>query len=292
MRQMSAGRAREIITPRSAARIAGMERIAPADDLTDIVEHHWIVTWDHRDRAPVAREVLPDPSVNLAVEPDGVLLYGVTSGRSTHVLAGAGTVVGTKFRAGGFSGFLPGPVRAITDRTITLYEAFGTDGNLLADVLKLASAPEKQIGVVAAFLRSHRPPADPQRELVAQIVEAMRSAPAGTTVAAIADRFAFTPRNLQRLFAMHVGATPKHVLQRFRHQRAHDLLTESPGAGRLARLAAELGYFDQAHFTQDFRTATARSPGKIKAIDPGRTAPNPAAMPEPAQERVGRASRH
>ena len=50
------------------------------------------------------RKVLPDPCVNLAVEPAGRLLYGVGSVRE---LEGRGIVVGTKFRAGGFSGFLP-----------------------------------------------------------------------------------------------------------------------------------------------------------------------------------------
>ena len=32
-----------------------------------------------------------------------------------------------------------------------------------------------------------------------------------------------------------------------------------------ARLAAELGYFDQAHFVQDFRAATGRLPSALRA---------------------------
>lgn len=68
-----------------------------------------MVAWDHRDRRPVVQEVLPDPCVNLAIEPAGVLLHGVKSRPSFHELAGTGVVVGTKFRPGGFSGFVPGP---------------------------------------------------------------------------------------------------------------------------------------------------------------------------------------
>lgn len=58
------------------------------------------------------------------------------------------------------------------------------------------------------------------------------------------------------------GASPKRVLQRFRLQQATDALAagaSTPAFG-LARVAAELGYFDQAHFTQDFRTGTGRLP--------------------------------
>jgi AraC-like DNA-binding protein len=254
MRQMP-----RLITPRSAPRIAGMVAIAPAPDLADVVEQHWVVAWDHRGIEPVVQEVLPDPCVNLAVEPAGVLLYGVTSRSSRHVLAGAGSVLGTKFRPGGFSGYVDGPVRALRDRVLGMDQAFGAGGSAFERELAGAADTVAMVEIVTAFLRSRRPPPDPQRALVGAVVEAMRDAPPGTSVADVARRFAVAPRTLQRMFAAHVGATPKRVLQRFRHQDAVDRLS-APEAGGLARLAAELGYFDQAHFTQDFRAATGRVP--------------------------------
>lgn len=255
---------RPVVTPSSAVRITGMVRVAPAADLADLVEQHWIVVWDHRGSPPVHQEVLPDPCVNLAVEPAGRLVHGVASGRSVHELAGAGMVVGTKFRPGGFSGFVPGPVQAITDRELTLAAAFGTAGDQLDAELSGAAAPTEVIVAITAFLRTHRPAPDPQRALVAGIVEAMRAAPSGTRVADVAARFAVAPRTLQRLFRLHVGASPKQVLQRFRHQDAADRLGDAEGAN-LARLAAELGYFDQAHFARDFRAALGRSPSAVAA---------------------------
>jgi AraC-like DNA-binding protein len=261
MRQMSR---RPLITPRSAPRIAGMVRIAPAPDLAEVVEQHWVVAWDHRGSRPVVQEVLPDPCVNLAVEPAGVLLYGVAGRTSRHVLSGAGAVLGTKFRPGGFSGFVDGPVRALNDRVIAAADAFGDDGAALERALAGASTTTAMVEIVAAFLRARRPPPDPGRTLVRAVVEAMRDAPPGTTVADVARDFAVAPRTLQRMFAAHVGASPKRVLQRFRHQNAADRLA-APGPGGLARLAAELGYFDQAHFTQDFRRATGRLPSSAQA---------------------------
>ena len=59
-------------------------------------------------------------------------------------------------------------------------------------------------------------------------------------------------RSLQRLFAAYVGLSPKAVLARYRLQDA----AASIDAGEvtdLAGLAAELGWFDQAHFSRDFR---------------------------------------
>jgi AraC-like DNA-binding protein len=237
-----------------------MVRVAPAPELADVVEQHWVVAWDHRGRAPVVQEVLPDPCVNLAVEPAGVLLYGVTTGASRHVLGGAGRVIGTKFRPGAFSGFLPGPVSALADRVLPVAEAFGADGARLERELADTPTVRATIEAITDFLRERRPPPDPRRTLVSEVVAAMREAAPGTRVSDVAGRFGVAPRTLQRLFAVHVGVGPKRVLQRFRHQQAADRLAGADGG--LARLAAELGYFDQAHFVHDFRAATGRLPSR------------------------------
>jgi len=261
MRPVHSASGPSLITPRSAGRLAGVVRIAPPEDLADVVEHHWVVAWDHRGGPPAVTEVLPDPCVNLALEPAGVLLHGVTSGRFTRALEGAGVVVGTKFRPGGFSGFLAGPVSALRDRVLGMEEAFGPDGARLERDVAGAATTEARIEVVRRFLRARRPPPDPQRALVAEIVEAMRAAPPGTRVGEIATRFGLAPRTVQRLFATHVGTGPKRVLQRFRHQAAADRL--GAAAGGLARLAAELGYCDQPHFAQDFRAVAGRPPSAL-----------------------------
>jgi AraC-like DNA-binding protein len=252
----------EIITPSSAAQATGMVVIAPDPAVADLVEKHWIVTWDNRGRPPARTEVLPDPCVNLSVEPAGRLLYGVGSGHDVRLLEDKGMVIGTKFRPGGFSGFLPGPASALTGRLLTLPEAFGAAGEELDAALLAAPDIPAVIAAVTSFLRRHRPAPDPRRELVMEVADAMRAAGPDATVEGIAHDFAVSPRTLQRLFAQHVGATPKGVLQRFRRQQAVDLLSE-PGGPTVARIAAELGYADQSHLTRDFRAALGRGPGAL-----------------------------
>jgi AraC-like DNA-binding protein len=254
-----------IITPLVASREAGIARVAPCEDLADVVEQHWIVRWDRGGHPTRRNEVLPDPSVNLAVEPAGRLLYGVGAGHFVRELTGRGLVVGTKFRPGGFSGFRAGSVSELTGRVMTLPEAFGPAGAQLDGRLAAAAADIAEIIMaVSEFLRAHRPAPEPQRTLVMEVLEAMRTAPPSARVAEVAASFALTPRTLQRLFARHVGASPKQVLQRLRRQRAVDELREG-GARHLARLAAELGYFDQAHMAQDFRETLRRSPSSVAA---------------------------
>ena len=75
----------------------------------------------------------------------------------------------------------------------------------------------------------------------------------------LADLVGTTPRSLQRLFAGWVGVSPKWVLQRHRVHLAADLLAADP-ALPLADVAADVGYYDQAHLGVDFARALGTTP--------------------------------
>jgi transcriptional regulator GlxA family with amidase domain len=66
-------------------------------------------------------------------------------------------------------------------------------------------------------------------------------------------------RSLQRLFAAYVGVSPKAVLARYRLQDAAAAI-DAGEVDDLADLAASLGWFDQAHFSRDFRAVVGVTP--------------------------------
>ena len=70
---------------------------------------------------------------------------------------------------------------------------------------------------------------------------------------------AMSVRSLQRLFAGYVGVSPKAVLARYRLQDAAATI-DAEEAVDLADLAASLGWFDQAHFSRDFRAVVGVPP--------------------------------
>jgi AraC-like DNA-binding protein len=95
--------------------------------------------------------------------------------------------------------------------------------------------------------------------LAARIVDRIISDRAVTKVEHVASAFATTRRTLQRLFSRYVGVTPKWVIGRHRLHEAADAI----GAGAdVARLAFELGYFDQAHFIKDFKAVVGVTPAE------------------------------
>ena len=265
-----------ILRPDAGRAAFELTRRLPSEDLAGHVERHWFVRWDLRGAPPFTQEILPHPCVNLVAEPGLIAVYGIPLGRSPHRLDGAGMAIGTKFRPGGFGGFLDRPASELNGRTVALGELFGAAGRRLERRLaELDGEMDEHIEAVEAFLRERLPGPDPRHELVRAVVEEMLVAAPGTTVAQLAERHAVSARTLQRTFGEFVGVGPKWVLKRYRmHEAAQRIAAGEADDG--ASLALALGYFDQSHFIRDFTAQIGVPPSVYEracAAAAGRPAP-------------------
>jgi AraC-like DNA-binding protein len=82
-------------------------------------------------------------------------------------------------------------------------------------------------------------------------------------VAALARHAGAHARTLGRLFDRAVGLSPKRFLRVVRLQAA---LRALPGADNWARVAADLGYHDQAHFIHDVKDLFGATPRDLVAL--------------------------
>jgi AraC-like DNA-binding protein len=78
-----------------------------------------------------------------------------------------------------------------------------------------------------------------------------------------ASRLAVSPRTLQRIAHRSVGLPPAAIIRRRRLQEAAQRVRDEPDV-RLADIAAELGYADQAHLAGDFRTVLGFTPSAYR----------------------------
>ncbi|RKH63250.1 AraC family transcriptional regulator [Corallococcus aberystwythensis] len=108
-------------------------------------------------------------------------------------------------------------------------------------------------------MRAHKPRPDPNVARVQGLVARILEDRAVTKVEDLLTPQGPGLRTVQRLFNRYVGVNPKWVIQRYRLHEAAERLREVPPPD-LARLALELGYFDQAHFIRDFRRIVGRTP--------------------------------
>ena len=250
---------RGILNPRRGASHFTLTRHAPAPEVAERVERHWIVRWDLRGRSPFTQDVLPHPCVNLVFENGEGRVYGVVRERFSRRLEGFGTAVGTKFRPGAFAAFVDIPMSRLVGRSVTVEEAFGASGARLQREVAGLADDASQVAAVERFVAARLPADDDGFALVSAIVADMLCLPPGARVEEVAARHGLSERTLQRLFRRYIGLGPKWVLQRYRLHEAAERMAAGDGDD-LTRLAFELGYFDLPHFTSHFRRAVGRSP--------------------------------
>ncbi|TDB94242.1 AraC family transcriptional regulator [Actinomadura sp. 7K534] len=263
------GGARGILHPRTGLERFRVERSAPPPGLAPFVDRFWVLRWDLRGRAPHRQRLLTLPSVHMTFT--SYLNSGATRARIAGVvrdefveeLPDEGCVVGVGFRPGGFRPFLPDgvPVSAFTGRFAGVDEVFGQDGLALAREIFAAPGPGEGLASLTGFLTGLRPARDPSAERAAAIVERIAARPGLLRVDELAADAGLSPRGLQRLFHEYVGVGPKWVIRRFRMAEAHERAASGSDVD-WARLAAELGYADQAHFIRDFTAAIGTSPAR------------------------------
>jgi AraC-like DNA-binding protein len=251
-----------ILDPAGSARSYGLNRYRPSPALAPFVEHYWVVSWELPEGISYPAEVLPHPNLNVAFTRERGWITGVTTRRYDYEVKGVGAVFGVMFRPGGFRPFFGRPVAELMDRTLDAAVVFPQASE--AARLALLAEPDRQQMIAAAetmLIGRGLPEVDPTIAVAAAIVELARTDREIVSVAALARQAGVNERTLQHLFQHYVGAGPKWVIRLYRlvEAAARATATDAPN---WTEVAHELGYADQAHFTNDFRKIVGRAPSE------------------------------
>ncbi|WP_162453611.1 helix-turn-helix domain-containing protein [Phytoactinopolyspora mesophila] len=190
--------------------------------------------------------------------------------------------VGVAFRPGGVAPFFHPPADALVEPVIGLDTLWGRDGASLRERLLEQPTPEAMLRTLERLLlaRVIRPELMPRLDRFPP--PSRRSTPAprdgmgyaigalgqGATIGAVVDRLGMTPSTFTRRFRAAVGLNPKPFARIRRLQRVLGGLrgeTEQDWAA----VAADHGYFDQAHMINEFRALTGVTPGQYRPRAPG-----------------------
>lgn len=253
--------------PPTAGKFQHLRR-APSPELRAWIDRYWMVSWDLKDE-PCLQETLPYPVVHVTFEEGKCSVGGVHRKRFSRVLKGSGRVFGIKFRPGGFRPFLKAPVATLRDRIIPGEKVLGKQVRKFIESWESGCEVEEMIAAVDAFMREWRPVPDDNVELAARLVRQIQEDREINRVEDVVARSGITTRSLQRIFREYVGISPKWVICRF---RMHEAVEKVHSGERIdfAALAQDLGYFDQAHFINAFRTIIGLSPTEYEKQVKGR----------------------
>jgi len=227
-------------------------------DLADIVA----CTWQRTAAAPGRQRVVPDGCVDLVWRGDALSVAGPDTGSWMSLLEPGGTIAGLRFRPGAAGAALGLPASELRDMRVALEEVWGGAAVELAERLGDATGADEQRGILERAIVARRATMDqPDRLVLAAkgVLGRPRS-----RVRAVGERLGLSDRQLLRRFRAAVGYGPKVLDRVLRFQRF--LARAGAVAGghdSVARVAAELGYADQAHLTRECALLSGLTPGTL-----------------------------
>jgi AraC-like DNA-binding protein len=222
------------------------------------------------------RAVAPPPGQAVDVEwlPDGRtgLFFRVFEGGRTGDMWAAGPrtravfksttglarTVTLRFKPGWSVPLLGVAASELTDRVVPLEDVWGRVGReLCGELLAARSRADVMDRFTRAIaLRGGEPFETASGQLARRAVRLLEEGE--VRVESVADRLGVTARHLRRAFTENVGIGPKEFARTVRLQRAVRLAATSCD---WARIAADAGYYDQAHLIADFRQLVGLTPG-------------------------------
>ncbi|MDQ3503774.1 MAG: helix-turn-helix domain-containing protein [Actinomycetota bacterium] len=244
-----------------------VHRFAPSPALTDLVRRYWMPVWSMPAGESTTQRVLQYPVCLIVLANSYASFIGLTTGLSTRTLTGQGWAFGVMLQPAAGALLLGASVSEITYAAIDLDHLTGMDGGVLTEQVRSAVGDAPSEPAAAAAVEdalAAAPPVDEEGLLVNAVVDYVEDNSHVQRVGQMCEKFAISERSLQRLTARRVGLSPKWLIQRRRLHEAAAVLKTGKRPD-LARVAAELGYCDQAHFGRDFRAVTGLTPGEYAA---------------------------
>jgi AraC-like DNA-binding protein len=235
----------------------------PAAELSELV----VCTWERavpRAGAPPATRVLPDGCIDLIWRDGELFVAGPDSEPFITRQRPSGAVVGLRLRPGAGGHVLGVPAGELHGARVPLEELWGSRGAELAERIADAGAPKRrrrelERALVARLERNGEPDG-------MVLAATTRLGLPGSRVGSLSEALSISDRQLLRRFVAAVGYGPKTLdrVLRFQHflSRARAAV---PLDGSLARVAAELGYADQAHLSRECVRLSGVTPAQLVA---------------------------
>ena len=171
------------------------------------------------------------------------------------------------FKPGAGFPLLSKSVSEYTDKVIQAEEVFGLSIKKLHTSLKSIEKAEDKFQVIENWLEEQLSEDDFYTNIIQYAIDAIENSPTQINLSELSDKLGYSQKQFIQLFKKYVGITPK---QFHRIVRFNEILTAVENKEEISWtiIAADCGYFDQAHFIKDFQSFSGINPKKyIKDIE-------------------------
>lgn len=165
-----------------------------------------------------------------------------------------------RFYPYGFANFVSIPIKKLANKETPLKSLFGEKTSQeLGQKIKRATDTKKRIKIVETFLLNRLKDKATIDNIVKSTIDTMLLTKGSTPINSILKNDLSKRRQIERKFFKKVGISPKKLGKVIRLQAVLKMLLNRQ-AESLTKLAYDNEYYDQAHFTKDFKEFTGTTP--------------------------------
>jgi AraC-like DNA-binding protein len=195
---------------------------------------------------PYAHRVLPDGCIDLVfIDDDPPVVVGPYVESFIARLSPGTTIVGARFRPGRAAALLGHPASALLNQSVALDDLWRHGACLISNETGAA-----RLAALEAALICRMPYAAPPDPAVTAAIDWLAGHPE-CSVEELGQYMGMSSRQLRRRFTAAVGYSPKVFQEVLRFQALLNLADRRREQVRLAELAVDAGYADQAHMTRE-----------------------------------------
>jgi len=206
-----------------------------------------------------------DPSVPPAVF-TGAWFMGVWTRRFRYEYPARVRLAGVHFKPWGMSPFIDMPAAELRDRWAPADAVWQRSADRIRNQAGDTASATEALRVLEEELRSRLAGAPaPGLDLVRHAGRRLEASHGAVPVGALSDAAGVSGNYLAAQFKSHVGVTPKRVARIYRFARLI-LSVDTRRPVDWPELAHMAGYFDQAHFSREFKDFTGHTPTEYLAL--------------------------
>ncbi len=169
------------------------------------------------------------------------------------------------FKKGMAAPFFPFPMDEIKDSVVDADLIWGSDFGMIRERLLETKDIDLRFQIVEEFLLGKFSSALNLNPCVAFAVGEMTERPDAVSIAKMNDKIGYSQKHFTDMFRKHIGVTPKSYLKIMRFQKAVKSIAAAENIN-WGTIAFECGFYDQAHFINDFKHFSGFTPEQYAKI--------------------------
>jgi AraC-like DNA-binding protein len=245
--------------------------------LSTHVECFWLLEGSDRQEPSAPERLMPDGCVELILNFGALFREHKEAGRSELqpsrfvvgqmtrpvLVAPTGPVqlLGIRFTPGGALPFFHTPPGELTNTIAPLAEVAGALDRELSGRVYEAREPTQKLRLIESALRRQITLKNEKGASLQGAISRIVSSGGQTSIDGLAGDLGISGRQLERRFLNEVGLGPKLLCRILRFQQVFRAVEREDK--NWARVAADCGYYDQAHLIRDFRQFAGQTPSVL-----------------------------